>query len=84
MSKEQAAQELIETIRPLFAGVDAAIVGGVLGDLVATWLAGHVCIGDPAATTKLRAEILGDWLGFMRESLKVDDKYIQAKLKKAQ
>jgi hypothetical protein len=35
-------EAIVEQIRPLLAGHDAAIQGAVLADLLAMWLAGHV------------------------------------------
>jgi hypothetical protein len=36
-----AADELVELIKPVFAGVDPEIVGAVLGQLLAILIAGH-------------------------------------------
>jgi hypothetical protein len=35
------ANELVELIKPVFAGLDPEIVGAVLGQLLATLIAGH-------------------------------------------
>ncbi len=52
------AAELVDRIRPLLAGVDAAIQGVVLADCMAMWLAGHHVPGNEDATRRKRAELL--------------------------
>lgn len=50
--------ELVERIRPLLADHAARVQGGVLADLLAIWLAGHIVPNDQRETDKLREEIL--------------------------
>jgi hypothetical protein len=57
----QAADEamaLVKKIRPLLAGKDPSVQGAVLADLLAMWLAGHVQLGDPEATKRIREQAL--------------------------
>lgn len=49
--------ELWPLIAPRLAGRPPEVQSSVLADLAAGWLAGHVVAGDPAATTRLRAEL---------------------------
>lgn len=56
-------RRLYEQIRPMFAGQDPHIVGFVLADLTATWLAGHVIEGDNDATERMRAKLLRNNMG---------------------
>lgn len=59
MSADDAAVEAIAAaIKPLLAGKTPTVQGAVLADLLALWLAGHVVLGDPAATEELRADLL--------------------------
>jgi hypothetical protein len=52
------AMALVKKIRPLLAGKDPSVQGAVLADLLAMWLAGHVQLGDPKATKRIREEML--------------------------
>lgn len=61
MSLTQDADEvlrLVSQIRPLLSGHDEHVQGAALADLLAMWLAGHVHLGDPKATRKMREEML--------------------------
>jgi hypothetical protein len=49
---------IVKRIKSLLAGREPEIQGAVLADCLAIWLAGHIVPGDPAATARLRAEIL--------------------------
>jgi len=49
---------LTSAIRPLFEGKPAQVQGAVLADLLATWLAGHVMLGDQKATEAMREQVL--------------------------
>lgn len=61
MSTHEDATEvmaLVQVIRPLLAGKKPEVMGMVLADLLAMWLAGHVMRGDPRATKRVRDEAL--------------------------
>ena len=61
MSAHEQATEvmaLVHAIRPLLAGRSPEVQGAVLADLLAMWLAGHVMLGDPKATKRMRDETL--------------------------
>ena len=49
---------LVATIRPLLAGRKAEVSGAALAGLLAMWLAGHVQLGDPKETRKMRKQML--------------------------
>jgi hypothetical protein len=57
---EQATEvmELVAAIRPLLAGKNELVQSAVLADLLASWLAGHVMLGDPKETRKARKQML--------------------------
>lgn len=59
MSDEQAriADELAAKIHRLLAGKGPEVQGAAIADLTAIWLHGHLVLGDPAATDKIRREI---------------------------
>lgn len=50
--------ELVERVRPLFAGQHPAVIGAALADLTAIWLGGHVVRGDPEETDALRGRLM--------------------------
>jgi hypothetical protein len=69
MDEENAARDVIALgervttlVRPLLAGRHPAVQGGVLAQLVATWLAGHAVLGNVDGTRGLRAQLLADFL----------------------
>jgi len=49
---------LAAQIAKMLAGRDPCVQGAALGDLTATWLAGHIVPGDPGATKELRRQLL--------------------------
>lgn len=51
-------EELIEAIRPMLADKGAEVQGCVLAELVATWVAGHVALGDPKTTKMVHEQVL--------------------------
>lgn len=53
-----AADALVESLKPLFAGHNPGVQGAALADLLAIWLAGHIIVGDADATRTLRAGLL--------------------------
>lgn len=59
-AKRDAAEgmALVKKIRPLLAGKDPSVQGAVLADLLAAWLAGHVQLGDPEQTKRIRELML--------------------------
>lgn len=61
-----------ESIRPLLAGAGPKVQGAVLGDLVALWLAGHLVVGDPAATAELRKDMLDELVGLVEKLVPVN------------
>jgi hypothetical protein len=52
------ALDLVRDCSRLFAGKPAEVQGAALADLLALWLAGHVIVGDPKATERVRKEVL--------------------------
>jgi len=61
MSDEEDADEvmaLVKAVRPLFAGKPVHVQGAALADLLAMWLAGHVLLGDPKETKRMREHML--------------------------
>jgi hypothetical protein len=67
---------LIDAIRPLLAGHGPDIQGAVLADLLAIWLAGHHVPGNAAATRTLRADLLADHCGAVRQLTEVNAKIL--------
>lgn len=52
-----AVEAIYEKVRPLFAGQAPMVVGAVLAELLATWLASHTC-GEPGPNKKYRDELI--------------------------
>jgi hypothetical protein len=57
-SETTDAMALIEKASALFAYQHPQLVGPALADLMAKWLAGHVVLGNPKATRKVRQRVL--------------------------
>ena len=57
-TQAEEVEALVNAVRPLFAGKPTGIQGAALADLLAIWLAGHVIRDDPAATERIRADVL--------------------------
>ena len=49
---------IVKQISPLLAGQDPKLVGAVLADLTAMWIAGHVSPGNPGETEQVRLRLL--------------------------
>lgn len=64
----------VEHIKPHLAGQRPEIVGAVLADLVAIFLASHVVLGNPEETAKVREDELAILLGLVRQLLPLNAK----------
>lgn len=62
---------IVDQIRPLLAGQPAELVGAVLADLLAIWLAGHIIPDDPAETNALREALLDFHIRLVRRLIPV-------------
>jgi hypothetical protein len=80
-SAEQAkeAMEIVERVRPIFAGKPPEVIGAALADLFATLLAGHFDDRGPAATAELREMLIGNWLETMRKLIEPNEQMIRAR-----
>ena len=65
-SEIEQVHALVMAVRPLLTGQPSAVQAAALADLVATWLAGHVVVGDREATDNLRAVLLDDHMDDVR------------------
>lgn len=70
---------LVERIRPILAGHPPDVQSGVLADLLAIWLAGHV--GSHAE--KVRKKLLADHLKLVRKLVPPNEKIMLARLRAA-
>jgi hypothetical protein len=73
-TKEQLiekAETITRALRPhltrALGGQPVEVQGMVLADLLARWLTGHIVLGNPAATTMLREDLLAVQLNTVRE-----------------
>jgi hypothetical protein len=72
--------DLVNAISPYLAGEPPGIIGSVLVDLTATWLAGHVVHDqDPMATRDLREELLAMHVAAVRALLPIQEKKLDLK-----
>lgn len=83
MSKRAAPNDtfrLLEEAGSVLAGHPPEVIGFILADLTATWLAGQVVPGDPEATERLRGEVLGYHVAAVRRLTKINARQIGADL----
>jgi hypothetical protein len=76
MSAADAAEKLVQSIRPLLAGRSPQTQGAALADLLAIWLAGHVVEGNPAETDTLRDELLEAHIEAVRRLIPINSRQI--------
>ena len=74
-------EALVEQIRPILAGKPSVIQGGVLADLLATWLAGHMIMDKPRQTFTLREQLLAAHLKVVRLLIPVNENQIMGRPK---
>lgn len=58
----EAGLEKAAEISAVFSGLPTLVIGSMLADLTATWLAGHVVEGSPELTKDLRIKLLDTYL----------------------
>jgi hypothetical protein len=64
--------ELVDRIKPILAGEAPNVQGAVLADLLAMWLAGHVIMGDPKETEKMRERALEIHIATVRALIPIE------------
>lgn len=62
-----AALQLSRKLREVIAGHSPELQGAALADLLSIWLAGHLIVGDPEATSSHREELLQLHIGCVRD-----------------
>lgn len=68
-------EEIVDRIRPILTGHAPQILGGVLADLVAIWLAGHV--GADGHIDRYREKILADLVETIKKLVPVEVALLQ-------
>jgi hypothetical protein len=63
---------LVDRISPLLHRHSEAVQSAALADLLAKWIAGHVVLGDPLATTLLRGKLLREHMKLVRDLTKLN------------
>lgn len=76
MSDTDEVKHAIEQIRRILAGRRPEVQGVVLADLLAMWLASHHVAGDSDATREMRAELLAEHCGMVRQLTAVNAEII--------
>jgi hypothetical protein len=69
-------EAIVDRIRPILAGNPPELVGGVLADLFAIWLAGHFDVGGRTETAALREALIAQWLETARKLIKPNEQMI--------
>jgi hypothetical protein len=60
------ALKLVQRIRPILAGQHPSVQGVTLAELTATWLSGHIVLGDPHQTQELQSRLLEEQVKWIR------------------
>jgi hypothetical protein len=63
---------VVKMIAVVLAGRPPEIQSAILADLLATFLAGHIVRGNPAATNDIREKILASHVGLVRELVPIN------------
>lgn len=72
----RAIKSLVDKCQPLLAGHGSLVQGAALADLTARWVAGHFDKRGPAATKRLRAELLETQMRTIEELVPDNEKLI--------
>lgn len=85
LSDADEVMAMVKAIRPLLAGRAAEVQGACLADLLAMWLAGHVLVGDPAASEAYREKVIALHLDAVRRLIPINyAALIEPKLRRSQ
>jgi len=76
----EAVVDLVEQVRPLFAGRAPHLVGAALADLLAMLLAGHMVPGDRTATHDVRERLLALHIEAVRRLIPINAKIMDAEV----
>ncbi len=68
---------LVQRIKPILAGHEGSVQGGVLADLLAIWLAGHRDRSSDTGTEAFREEMLALHIATVRDLIKINHKIIR-------
>jgi len=76
LDPDQTAQALqvSKAIQPALCGLDDAVQGAALADLLSLWIAGHYVWGDDQATGEFRKEVLGHFVQAVIELIPASSK----------
>jgi hypothetical protein len=66
----------VQRIKPLLAGRPPDMVGAILADLLAIWIAGHQVEGDAKSTRLLRADLSQLHWAAVRELIPINAKIL--------
>ena len=71
---DAAVKSLWPELQRVLAGRPAKEQGAILADLTAIWIAGHVERGDPAATERLRNQLILHQLDYVDQLIPINAK----------
>ena len=69
-----AVDSLWPELKRILGGRPAKLQGAILADLTAIWIAGHVERGDPAATRRLRDQLVLHQLDYVDQLIPINAK----------
>lgn len=69
--RAEDAEQLAKRIAPLLAGQSPEHQGAALADLLATFIAGHIVVGKPRETARLRAMLLTEHVKIVRKLIAI-------------
>jgi hypothetical protein len=75
-SRAKEVARAVERIKPILHGRPPEMIGAILADLLAIWLAGHYAEGDEDATRTMRADLLSMHLFTVRKLVSVNARII--------
>jgi hypothetical protein len=58
VSVAEEVERIVASIHPLLVGQAPQVQGAALADLLATWVAGHIILGDAPETDALRRRLV--------------------------
>lgn len=74
--RAREATELAAAVATLFAGRDQGVIGTVLADITAMWVACHRSSDGKERTDQLREELLALHLGNIRRLIPANEKFL--------
>jgi len=73
-SENQQAHDAVDAIWPILASLPSEVIGAVLADLAATWLASHQMLdGDRLALETRRSDLFARFMELVRDLVPINE-----------